>query len=249
MRKISLKKNSGLNLAYEKDEVRFEKVKYFKNQTVTLEDMRSQILNDELQSPEIFYTKYSSLDTEGVFKSRQIKINLITMPANVAGIEYVKTKGTQCLTHHKVLEIVHGGGLILIQKFSSLNGESEVVLLKIRPTQKIIIPAKYSYALINNRTSPLIALEFMSSKASNKMVLDEMRGMAYYIIRKNAKQEIVRNPLYKILNTKKKVDWPKFYKQCNITPKTPFSRQILRKYEKFDWLFSPSKDSDISFTF
>jgi oxalate decarboxylase/phosphoglucose isomerase-like protein (cupin superfamily) len=249
MRKISLKKNSGLNLVYEKDEILFEKAKFLKNSVVTLDDMRAQILNEELQSPESFYTKYSNVDVEGVFKSKKIKINLIDIPSNVAGIEYVKTRGVQCSTHNKVLEIVHGGGIILMQKFAARHDESEVVLLKIRPTQKIIIPARYAYILINNRSTPLIALEFMSSKAVNRMVLDEMRGMAYYVIRKNAKQEIVRNPLYKILNTKKKVDWPKFYKQCNITPKTPFSRQVLRKYEKFNWLLNPAKDSDIAFDF
>ncbi len=249
MRKISLKKTSGLNLVFEKNAFRFEKVSYSKNKVFTLDEMRPQILNEDLQSPEIFYTKYSNLDSEGVFNNRNININLIDVPSNVAGIEYVKTKATECSTHNKVVEIVSGGGIILIQNFSSSKEESTVVLIKVKTTEKIIIPAKYSYSLINNRTTPLIALEFLASKAKNKLTLDEMRGMAYYVIRKNAKQEIVRNPLYRIVNTKKKVDWNKFYKKCCITPKTPFSRQILRKYEKFDWLLSPANTSDITFSF
>jgi oxalate decarboxylase/phosphoglucose isomerase-like protein (cupin superfamily) len=248
MRKIDLKKTSGLNLVYDKDCFKFEKITYSRNKLVTLDDMREQILNEDLQSPEIFYTKYSSLDSEGVFQNKHIKINLIHVPSNVAGIEYVKTKATECNTHNKVVEIVSGGGMILIQNFSPSKEESTVALLKVKTTEKIIIPAKYSYSLINNRSTPLIVLEFLASKAKNKLTLDEMRGMAYYVIRKNAKQEIVRNPLYKIVNTKRKVDWDKFYKKCNITPKTPFSRQILRKYEKFGWLLSPAKDPDSSFS-
>ncbi len=249
MRKIQLRKTSGLNLIFEKDKIIFDKVHYSRNKVITLDDMRPQILNEDLQSPEVFYTKYSNVDTEDVFKSKKIKVNLINIPPNVAGIEYVKTKATQCTSHNKVLEIVSGSGLLLIQSFPTSEGESNVVLVKVKTADKIIIPAKYTYSLINNRVVPLIALEFMSLRAKNKLVLDEMKGMAYYIIKKNAKQEIVRNPLYKIVHTKKKVDWNKFYKKSNITPKTPFSRQVLRKYEKFDWLFDTAKDSSFSITF
>ena len=249
MRKIDLKKTSGFNLVYEKDSFRFEKLTYSKNKVMTIDEMREQILNEDLKSPEIFYTKYANLDSEGVFNAKKIKINLILIPSNVAGIEYVKTKATECSTHNKVVEIISGGGMVLIQNFSSSNDKSTVLLLKVKTTEKIIIPAGYSYVLINNRTTPLIALEFLSSKAKNKLTLDEMRGMAYYVIRKNAKQEIVRNPLYKIVNTKRKIDWNKYYKKCDITPKTPFSRQILRKYEKFTWLLCPAKDSTSCFSF
>lgn len=245
MRKIDLKKTSGLNLVFEKDSFNFGKVNCSANRAMTLNDMRGQILNEDLQSPDSFYTKYSGIDSEDVFKKKGIKINLLLVPPNVAGIEYVKTKATQCTTHHKVVEIVSGGGIMIIQDFSASKEESKVILQKVKTTEKIIIPAKHSYCLINNRTTPLVALEFHSSKAKNKLTLDEMRGMAYYIIKKNAKQEIVRNPLYKVVEFKKKIDWKEYYQKCDITPKTPLSRQILRKYEKFDWLLSPAKDTDI----
>lgn len=249
MRKTDLKKTSGLDLLYERGRIKFEKTTYSSNRTVTLDEMREQILNEDLQSPRAFYSKYTNLDTDKIYSSKGIKINLIHMPSNVAGIEYIKTKANLCSTHNRIVEIISGGGLVMIQHFSAEKGESEVIMIKVRATEKIIIPAGYAYILINNRVTPLIALEFYSAKAKNRSTLDEMRGMAYYIIRKNAKQEIVRNPLYKIINTKTKVDWQKIYKQYNITPKTPLSRQILRKYEKFNWLLSPAKNSNNTFTF
>ena len=249
MRRLQLKRTAGLNLMYEGEEMKFEGVNYAKSKVVTLDDIRPQILNEELQSPEVFYTKYSSLDSDNVFQKKKIKVNLISIPSNVAGIEYVKTKATLCSTHHKIVEVISGGGILMIQRFSPAKGVSEVVLSKVKATDKLIIPAGYSYSFINNRTTPLAVLEFMSAKGKNKLVLDEMKGMAYYVIRKNAKQEIVRNPLYKIVNLKKKVDWSKLHKQCNITPKTPFVRQIFRKYEKFDWFVKHSKDSSIILPF
>lgn len=249
MRKIKLKRASGFGLLYEKEDIKFDKVTYSRNKVVTLEEMKPQILNEDLQSPKVFYTKYSNIDTEGIFKEKKIKVNLISIPSNVAGIEYVKTKATQTNSHNKVLEIICGSGLLLIQNFNEETASSEVILVKIKSTEKIVIPAKFSYSLVNNRNTPLIVLEFMSARAKNNVVLDEMRGMAYYIIKKNAKQEIVRNPLYRIVETKNKVDWEIFYKKCNITPKTPFSRQVLRKYEKYDWLLNASKSSNLPITF
>jgi len=61
--------------------------------------------------------------------------------------------------------------------------------------------------------------------------------MAYYVIRKNAKQEVVRNPNYKIVNEVEKVDMDKIIKAYGITPKTTVIKQLIRKYEKFNWLF------------
>ncbi len=249
MRKISLKKNSGFNLSYEDGDIIFDNVVYSKNKVVSLDNIRAQLLNEDLQSPEVFYKKYSNLDIDDIYKKKKIKINLISIPQNIAGIEYVKTKAVQCSTHNKVIEIVSGGGLVLLQKFSRIKGESDISIIKVKNSDKIVIPAKHTYCLVNNRVTPLIVMEFMPLKAKNKLVLDEMGGMAYYVIRKNAKQEIVRNPLYKIVNIHKKFDWSQHYKKSNITPKTPFSRQVLRKYEKFAWLFIPAKDSTLSFNF
>ena len=68
--------------------------------------------------------------------------------------------------------------------------------------------------------------------------------MAYYVIRKNAKQEVVRNPNYKIVNEPDKIDMEKLIQSLGMTPKTPVIKQIIRKYERFDWLF---KKNTISF--
>jgi len=71
----------------------------------------------------------------------------------------------------------------------------------------------------------------------SRVVLDDNSGMAYYVIRKNAKQEIVRNPNYKIVNEVEKVEMDKIIKEFGITPKTTVIKQLIRKYEKFNWLF------------
>jgi len=67
--------------------------------------------------------------------------------------------------------------------------------------------------------------------------------LAYYVIRKNAKQEIVRNPNYKIVNEPEKIDWDSITQEYGITPKTPIIKQIVRKNERFEWLF---KENSVS---
>lgn len=61
--------------------------------------------------------------------------------------------------------------------------------------------------------------------------------MSYYIIRKNAKQETVRNPEYKIVNEPEKMNSDSILSKYGVTEKTPIVKQVMRKYEKFKWLF------------
>jgi len=247
MRKVNLRKNSGIGLVYAGGEIDFNEVKYSKKKNFSFDDLKDQLLNDHLQNVNVSYTKYYNLDVNGVFQTKNIKTDLLVVEPDVAGIEYVKTKAVQCSDHNKIIEIIHGGGTIIIQKFLNVNNQ-DIVISNVKVTDKIIIPAGYAYSIVNNKNGALIALEFRSSKAKNRIVLDEMKGMSYYVIKKNAKKEIVKNPIYKIVDKSKKVDWKNYHKQYNITPKTPIFRQLLRKSDKFDWFFKPADNpSDIDF--
>ncbi len=243
MRKVSLRKSSGFGLAHIGGSIEFNEVSYSKTKNFKFDEIKPQLLNDHLQNVSVSYTKYYNLDVNDVFKKKNIKVDLTVLPSDVAGIEYIKTKATKCPQYNKIIEIVNGGGIIIIQKFLSVS-DQEILISSVKSTNKIIIPAGYTYTLINDKSTVLIALEFMNNKARNNITLDEMKGMAYYVIKKNAKKEIVKNPSYRIIDKYKKIDWKKYYKKYNITPKTPLSRQLLRKPEKFDWFFKPAKDSN-----
>jgi oxalate decarboxylase/phosphoglucose isomerase-like protein (cupin superfamily) len=243
MRKVSLRKSSGFGLAHVGGSIEFNEVSYSKTKKFGFDEIKPQLLNDHLQNVGVFYTKYYNLDVNDVFKKKNIKIDLTVLPPDVVGIEYIKTKAIRCSQYNKILEIVNGAGIVVIQKFLSVD-DQEILISNVKSTDKIIIPAGYTYTLINDKSTILIALEFMNSKAKNNITLDEMKGMAYYIIKKNAKKEIVKNPSYRIVDKYKKFDWKSYYKKYNITPKTPLSRQLLRKPEKFNWFFKPAKDSN-----
>lgn len=237
MSKIDLKSATGLSILYENDELLFKNASYFKKKQVTIDDIRDQLLNKELDCPDIFYKKYIKVDTDSVFSSKKIKMHFYTVNSNLAGIEYVKTKVTRCKKYPRIVEVLHGTAIVLLQRYKSPK-ENRVIRFLAKRGQKIIIPANYDFVAVNPRqNTTLIFAEIMFSEAISRVVLDDNSGMAYYVIRKNAKQEVVRNPNYKIVNDVERVEMDKIIKEYGITPKTTVIKQLIRKYEKFNWLF------------
>ncbi|MHC1716753.1 MAG: glucose-6-phosphate isomerase family protein [Candidatus Dojkabacteria bacterium] len=244
MAKIDLKPVSGLPIVYENDQIVTKDISFKEKKVVTIDSIRSQLLNKELDCPNIFYTKYKVLDQNNIYNEKGIKINVYTVKPNLAGIEFVKTKVTRCKNYPRIVEILYGGAILLLQRYRS---PKDNIIYKVvaKKGQKIIVPPSYDMVVVNTRqNSTLIFAEYLSTKAISRVVLDDNSGIAYYVIRKNAKQEVVRNPNYKIVNEPEKIDMEKIIQTFGITPKTPVIKQIIRKYERFDWLF---KENSISF--
>jgi hypothetical protein len=241
MARIDLKQSSGLPIFYSGEELLPQGLTVGDTTTVCIDDVRPQLLNEDLNCPAVFYKKYKDIDKDNVFKNKNLKINMFLVFSNLAGIEYAKTSATKCNRYPRILEVVYGGGIIILQKYEGLD-KNKVIKLTVRKQQKIIVPQGFAFSLINSRqNSAFIVLEVLSRDARPRHVLDERKGMSYYIIRKNAKQETVRNPEYKRVTELMKIDLEAIQKKYGVTPKTPIVKQVMRKYERFNWLFE--KDS------
>lgn len=237
MAKIDLRAATGFPIVYENDELVFKNSTCEKKSVITIDNIREQLLNKELDCPEVFYQKYLRVDTDSVLSSKKVKLHIYTMNSNLAGIEFVKTQVTRCKKYPRIIEILNGTAIVLLQQYKSPK-DNRVIKIIAKKGQKIIIPANYDFVAVNPRqNTPLIFAEIMSVKAISRVVLDDNSGMAYYVIRKNAKQEVVRNPNYKIVSEVEKIDMEKVIKEYGITPKTTVTKQLIRKYEKFKWLF------------
>lgn len=237
MARINLKKSAGFPIIYDGDDLVVKDFSFRDSLVVGIDDIRNQLLNKELSCPDIFYKKYKVLDDNDIYRSKGLKINFYTLKPNLAGIEFVKTRATKCNRYPRIFDFVYGGATVLLQNYVNPKN-NRTIKIAVKREQKIIVPAGFSVVVANTRqNSNLVFAEYLSVKAKPKVVLDERNGLAYYIIRKNAKQEIVRNPSYKIVNEPEKLDWDKIISKYGITPKTPINKQIIRKYERFDWLF------------
>jgi len=244
MAKIDLKPVSGLPISYENDQIVTKDMSFKEKKVVTIDTIRPQLLNKELDCPDIFYIKYKMLDQNDIYREKGVRINVYTMKPNLAGIEFVKTKVTRSRNYTRIIEILYGGAIVLLQRYRTPK-DNKIYKLVAKKGQKIIVPSGYDLVIVNTRqNSTLIFAEFSCTKAISRVVLDDNSGMAYYVIRKNAKQEVVRNPNYKIVNEPDKVDMEKLIQSLGMTPKTPVIKQIIRKYERFDWLF---KENTVSF--
>jgi len=237
MARIDLRSSCGFPIIYDGEELQVKDFSFKKKIEITIDDVRSQLLNKELNCPQIFYKKYKGLDNNDLYKEKGIKINFYVLPPNLAGIEFVKTRATRCAKYPRIFDFAYGNATVLIQKYISPR-KNRIIKVSVRKKDKIIIPPGYEVVVVNTRQNcNLIFAEYYCTNAKPRVVLDERNGLAYYIIRKNAKQEVVRNPSFKIVNEIEKVDWDKIRTDLGITPKTPINKQIMRKYEKFDWLF------------
>ncbi|MBP5204582.1 hypothetical protein J6Z48_03010 [bacterium] len=238
MSKIDLKTTFALPIVYENKDFPIGKNFSYKEKTIiTIDDIRDQLLNEELDCPEVFYTKYKYIDSNSVFSNKKIKVNIYVMEPNLAGIEYVKTKVSRCKQYPKVIEVLYGAATILLQKYTSPL-DNIVMKYSLKKGDKGLIPAGYDYVAVNPRqNATLILAEYSNIDAISRTVLDDNSGLAYYVIRKNAKQEVVRNPNYKIVSPVKKVSMSKIIEKYGITQKTPFSKQLLKNITKYDWLF------------
>jgi len=238
MRRIDLKQAAGLHLTLEEGELITTDCAFSSRKVYDVEYISGQLLNSQITFNEPVFTKYMRLDVDDMYKSKNVRINEYVIPPNLLGIEYIKTKAVLSPTYSKIIEIHHGGGAIMLQKI--IKGTvTDVIYTSVKKNQKIVIPAGYSMILINNRqNAPLIAAEIMSTESKNYTVLDDVQGMSYYIIRKNAKQETVLNPMYRTAAKMRKVKWDDVVQNLKITLKTPVTKQLIRKYDKFDWLFN-----------
>ena len=238
MAKIDLKQSTGLPIFYSGEDLLPQGLTVNQTSTICIDEIRSQLLNPDLNCPENFYKKYSDIDKDSIFKEKNIKINMYLIFPNLAGIEYTKTFATRSKRYPRILEIAYGGGIVLLQRYDSPS-KNRIIKLQVRKGQKIIIPSGYTCAIINSRqNSNLIVLEIHSRDAKPRIVLDDRKGMSYYIIRKNAKQETVRNPEYKIVEEPETLNTDSILSKYGVRNGTPVVKQIMRKYEKFTWLFS-----------
>lgn len=97
----------------------------------------------------------------------------------------------------------------------------------------------WGHVFINTRQTPLVFSIVRNSEDFNVRRFIPEQGAGYYFIRKNARQEVVRNPKYKIVPKYKKGTSKLVLKEMGITEKTPIFKQIIRRPERFNWLRSP----------
>lgn len=145
MAKTDLKSSSGLPLYFNGEDIQSEEYSSTSISTIALEDIRPQLLNQDLDCPDIFYSKYKDMDNDSEdFKKQGIRTNIYLMKPNLAGIEFVKSKATRCRNYPRLFEIIYGGGNVLLQKYISPE-ENKFYRLQVKKGIKIYSTPRICY--------------------------------------------------------------------------------------------------------
>jgi glucose-6-phosphate isomerase, archaeal len=259
---INLQSVSGLPLQFDNDNLYLNDIIESQGMSeIMIDNLRGELLNSSLTCPTHFCNQYFKIDQHSLMRQAGLRYDIVVMTSNLAGIEYVKTKGhyNDLVTSHdslpEILEILYGWATVLLQRprlkpsknnhWSSLNDMFEfnrlddVIVIKLQKGQKLVIPSGWGHVFINTRQTPLVYSIVRNSEDFNIRRFIPEQGAGYYFIRKNARQEIVRNPRYKTVPRFKKGQSKFVLKELAITEKTPIFKQIVRRPERYNWLRNP----------
>jgi oxalate decarboxylase/phosphoglucose isomerase-like protein (cupin superfamily) len=180
------------SLIFDENIIRVKNVKRYK-----VRNLRKYLLNRELKYPDDIYLTYRKV--RNLAEKRKFHVDITIIPENLIGIEYTKTVpkfvNQSKYGMYRMITILNGSATLIIQS----EGEypQDIYIVKLDKKHHIYIPQGYYYQFINTRSIPVVLAEFYMKDIDQAFHLKQRKGMAFYIICKNAKQEIVQNPNYK----------------------------------------------------
>jgi oxalate decarboxylase/phosphoglucose isomerase-like protein (cupin superfamily) len=217
---IDLSEISGLPVRFDEEtlELVFGRVANCTSEIhVSITDIMPILLNKNLRYPEKVYKHFCNVNLqkqgEGI-GSLDYRYDIFVVPYGLLGVEYIKThifyndpvEGK----YDCVIEVLSGELTVLLQRNTDRGNVlsfdtfvENVYIVKLKKGEQLVIPTGYFYTFINTSSAPVV---FSKITHKNKSVLDyskikRERGLAFYLISKNARIEIVPNPKYKVEGT------------------------------------------------
>lgn len=168
----------------------------------TLEGIISQAINTSVIHPLHLGEKIEIYPSEGILSLRKYRVVVNHLLGNLIGIEYVKTPGQRYETHGSYIQCLEGKISIILQKSSFDHTmfayeAHDTYLVNLSKGLGFIIPPMFEYTVINTQLKDTVFVEIYNSDAICQNVFENHKGAAYYVIHKNSKKEVVRNPYFK----------------------------------------------------
>jgi glucose-6-phosphate isomerase len=198
-----------LKLDIEKSQLVFgEGIMPVKADIRTLEQMREVLFNPESQEPKELYYMYRGVflprDQEKA-KKYNLRFDITILRPGKVGEEYIKTAGHyhplkkgQKTTYPEVYEVLNGQAHYLFQRFGKdFDDIEDVILVKAKPGQKVIVPPNYGHITINAGSEPLVMSNWVAQDFSSTYEgIKKMGGGAYFIVEEAEKEFFAPNIRY-----------------------------------------------------
>lgn len=177
--------------------------------TITLSSISPTLLNKSISYPEEVYEEYS-IRVDNQDEAQKLNYDVMVFPSGLLGIEFIKSHvffapPTLCEEQMKfssIVEGIQGITTIIMQKNTFGRGGcgkpkvKEGMIMEIKPKEKIAIPSGYYYTFINTSEKCAVISRVYRSYDLVDYSGFHTKGLAYFCIRKNAKQELVYNPMF-----------------------------------------------------
>lgn len=188
-----------------------EQVKYDQKQKITLRQLTPVLLNKSLTYPEYVYEEYNGVFLEGEKDEAKttLSYDVFHIPPGLLGIEYIKTHIYYSNPENEndqissLVEVLYGQLSIIVQKNNPRNGcpfpsIKEAYLIRLKQGERYILPHGYFYDFVNTSDNPVIfSRAYKKYSLADYENIKKERGLGYYCIRKNGREEIVLNPFYR----------------------------------------------------
>lgn len=172
------------------------------------------LLNKYLKYPEVVYSHHKNLahvnDLDGL---NGFTYDIVVIPYGLLGIEYIRTH-VYYSNHVEgkydcIVEILSGELSVVMQKnddeddpYAFETQVDHMQLITLKKGERLAIPTGYFYTFVNTSSEPVVFSKVAGAdhEPVDYNVIQKERGLAYYVISKNARTEVVPNPKYKINN-------------------------------------------------
>ena len=253
---IDLQQTSGLPI-YLDEEFKLHSKPPLREFAITtardISEMRPVLMDPNSNSLEKTYYVYRGLslpEDEKIVRDKHLTYDVTIIPPAMLGQELNKTLGhyhanlpEKTVAHPELYEVLHGGGIALLQKMDDkFQTVLDVVAIEAKVGDKIIYPPNYGHIWINTGNEPLVLANWLSLdyKPLYKEVAD-FRGMNYYVIKALNKPFLfIDNPAYK---DHPPIRWPKpgysVLEELGFTATEPMYTTAVKNLEKLNFLIRP----------
>lgn len=215
---IDLQLSSGLPIKFDElgEQLEFGNgVAYDTVNRVPLQHLLPGLLNKSLKYPKYVYTEHKnvrSTEHESEFRKSGLNFDIVMIPAGLMGVEFIRSHifQSECspdgeVSVNEIVEVASGELTVLLQKNKPAESElefekkvSQGLVVKLKKGEKFCVPSGYFYTFINTKGKPVVFSRlFKRDCVCDYSAMKREQGLAYFAIKKNAKQEIVLNPRYR----------------------------------------------------
>lgn len=256
---IDLQLLSGLPIKFDELAEKFsfgEGVSYHTSNRIPIASMLPGLLNKAVRYPEVVYTEHKNVhhqDHEAIFLDDALHYDIVMIPSGLMGVEFIRTHifyaDTQSDGHaglSEIVEVLSGTLTVLLQKNqpkSDMDFDTKVsegLVVKLARGEKFFVPKGYYYTFVNTRGKPVVFSRFyLTGCICDYSKFRREQGLAYFAIRKNARQEIVLNPRYREIPKIRKAtaNQLRWQQPEQVVASEPMYSQIVQRLSELHQVF------------